>query len=117
MESETYKGYEIEIIHDECPENPFEAWDCEPPLAVSYDRDITSYATKYGDVNEIPSFTRQQLVTNLPAILAMTEYSSVFALARDYRYGSNAEDAVRQALQDEQDADAKAAKKRKFGGK
>lgn len=28
----SYKGYKINIRQDECPENPFEVWDCEPPL-------------------------------------------------------------------------------------
>lgn len=27
-----YKGFKIRIENDESPENPFEAWDCEPPL-------------------------------------------------------------------------------------
>ena len=80
MESETYKGYEIEIIHDEFPENPFEAWDCEPPLAVAYDRNITSYAKQYGDVNDVPTLTREQIKANLPAILSMLDLSTVWAI-------------------------------------
>jgi len=27
-------GYTATIATDDCPENPFEAWDCEPPIAV-----------------------------------------------------------------------------------
>jgi hypothetical protein len=37
MKHETVKlphGYTAEIHIDESPENPFEAWDCEPPIAV-----------------------------------------------------------------------------------
>ena len=30
-------GYTVKIAHDECPENPFEVWDCEPPLLAYYD--------------------------------------------------------------------------------
>ena len=30
-------GYTVKIAQDECPENPFEAWDCEPPLLAYYD--------------------------------------------------------------------------------
>lgn len=43
MQSETleYKGYKIEVQNDEGPENPFEAWDCEPPL-------VTFYAGRHG---------------------------------------------------------------------
>ena len=34
MQSETleHKGYKIEVRQDECAENPWELWDCEPPL-------------------------------------------------------------------------------------
>jgi hypothetical protein len=31
-----YKGYKIEIAQDEGAKNPFEAWDCEPPLLTYY---------------------------------------------------------------------------------
>jgi hypothetical protein len=31
-----YKGYKIKIAQDEGPENPFEAWDYEPPLLTFY---------------------------------------------------------------------------------
>ena len=30
-------SYAVKIAQDECPENPFEAWDCEPPLLAYYD--------------------------------------------------------------------------------
>jgi hypothetical protein len=35
-EHETYKGYKIEIKQDQYAENPFEAWDFEPPLIAFY---------------------------------------------------------------------------------
>jgi hypothetical protein len=35
-ETQQYKGITINIHQDEGPENPFEAWDCEPPLATYY---------------------------------------------------------------------------------
>ena len=38
MNTETieHKGYKIEIATDDSPENPFESWDCEPPLLTYY---------------------------------------------------------------------------------
>lgn len=36
MDTIEYKGYKIKIAQDEGPENPFEAWDCEPPLFTFY---------------------------------------------------------------------------------
>ena len=35
-ETQEYKGYKIEIRQDMDAENPFEAWDCEPPLIAFY---------------------------------------------------------------------------------
>lgn len=32
----THKDCSIHIHTDECPENPFKAWDCEPPLLTYY---------------------------------------------------------------------------------
>jgi hypothetical protein len=39
-----YRGLVIKAIQDESPENPFESWDCEPPTAVYYDRDLNDYS-------------------------------------------------------------------------
>ncbi len=30
-------GYTVKIEYDQCAENPFECWDCEPPLLAYYD--------------------------------------------------------------------------------
>ena len=35
-DTETIDGYTVTIEQDEYPENPFEAWDCEPPLLTYY---------------------------------------------------------------------------------
>ena len=32
----TIDGYTVTIEQDECPMNPFEEWDCEPPLLTYY---------------------------------------------------------------------------------
>jgi hypothetical protein len=36
IETETYKGITINIHSDDSPANPFEEWDCEPPLLTFY---------------------------------------------------------------------------------
>lgn len=85
--TETYKGQTINIMYDEGPENPFEAWDCEPPLAVySGDRNdgITEYATKYGNVNNVPTLTRAQIKANLKAISGMLG-QSIWSLGKEAR--------------------------------
>lgn len=47
MKTETYKNYTVSIDQDISPENPFEAWDCEPPLLAYYGgrhEDFKSYS-------------------------------------------------------------------------
>lgn len=64
MNTETieYKGYKIEVAQDDSPENPFEAWDCEPPL-VTYYGGRHGYAKSYQDAPE----TIGDVVAMLPA--------------------------------------------------
>lgn len=42
-ESATYRGFTVKALRDEDAQNPFTAFDCEPPLAVYYDRTLTEY--------------------------------------------------------------------------
>lgn len=48
MNTETleYKGYKIVVTQDDSPENPFESWDCEPPI-ITYYADRHGYAKSY----------------------------------------------------------------------
>ena len=43
-----YRGFEIRIENDEYPENPFEAWDCEPPLMAFYGGRHSHFKTYQG---------------------------------------------------------------------
>lgn len=36
QETLEHRGCKIRIIQDECAENPFESWDCEPPILTFY---------------------------------------------------------------------------------
>lgn len=81
VHTEEYKGYTIEIYPDDWPENPFEAWDCEPPIAVHYDRDISCYATKYGDPLRPPELTREQVKANTRQICDMLGAGSLLEAA------------------------------------
>ena len=42
-QTQEYKGYKIKIAQDMDAENPFEAWDCEPPILAHYDRTPKAY--------------------------------------------------------------------------
>jgi hypothetical protein len=85
--SEKYKGLTINIMLDDSRENPFEAWDCEPPIAVyaHYNRGINEYSTQYGNVNNVPTLTREQIKANLPAILELCDASNLWDLTDERR--------------------------------
>jgi hypothetical protein len=62
--TEERNGLTIKIIHDPDAQNPFEDWDGNPPIAVTNERSINEYATQYGNVNEVPFLTMDQIVAN-----------------------------------------------------
>jgi hypothetical protein len=80
MNTETleYKGYKITVAQDDSPENPFESWDCEPPL-ITYYGGRHEYAKSYqgapktiGDVVRLmpdACFDRGQRVALIKAML------------------------------------------------
>jgi len=82
VHTEEFNGFTINIMPDTDARNPFEDWDCNPPIAVyaAYNRGIDEYATQYGNVNSVPILTREQIKANLPAILSILDLSSPFAL-------------------------------------
>lgn len=43
FEAATYRGFTIKALQDSDAPNPFADWDCEPPIAVYYDRSLTEY--------------------------------------------------------------------------
>jgi hypothetical protein len=83
MNTETleYKGYKIEVAQDEYAENPFKAWDCEPPLLAFYgDRhgDLSTYQDAPATIGEVirlmpaACFQRGQRVALIKALLNCT---------------------------------------------
>lgn len=59
MNTETleYKGYKITVANDCHAENPFENWDCEPPLLTYYCDGRGSFKA-YGDVESLGDIVR-----------------------------------------------------------
>jgi hypothetical protein len=86
--TEVYKGYTIEIVNDRSPQNPFEAFDGEPPIAIYYDGGIHEYATKYGNANSVPRLTQKQITKHSREILDLLHYSDWKAFRLD-RYNSS----------------------------
>ena len=95
METIEYKDYLIEIVQDEGADNPFEAWDCEPPLLAANGRDTWSYG---GIGFEPPTLTREQILKSSKALLDVIGFDSWLQLARveswHYMYGSGFGDIV-----------------------
>lgn len=79
--SENYKGLTINIYLDEDAQNPFDDWDCEPPLAVYSDRSISEYSVGYGNVSHVPTLTREQIKTNTRAICSILNAKSLLDAA------------------------------------
>jgi hypothetical protein len=101
-----YRGYKIKIAQDEGSENPFEAWDCEPPLLTFYGGRHGS-AKAYNDAPEswgdilrlMPDsiFQRGQRVSFIREHLnvSLREFAEI---SRDY---SHFKDAIAQALEEQ----------------
>lgn len=67
IEKIKYRGYKIKIYHDDCPSNPFEEWDCEPPIVVSFDRRIV----EYGIGLSLPELTREEIKLNIQKVIEL----------------------------------------------
>jgi len=82
MENEKidYRNHTIVIHRDTCPSNPFDDWDCEPPIAVHGD----SYLKEYGIDLLPPSFTRDQIKANMDDILTLVECETLMHLISGY---------------------------------
>jgi len=97
VETEEYRGYTIEIYHDDSPQNPFESWDSEPPIAIYSDRNIHEYATRYGHANEVPALSYRKGRQWLIDTIGETETNEYLD-----NYGRNA-DGVYEAIREEVD--------------
>lgn len=83
--NENYKGYEINIVIDDCPPNPFIDFDGEPPIAYTSDRSIETFGE---DIDTVPYFDRSEFFRALPTILEITSKSSIYDLVRTVRQHS-----------------------------
>jgi len=112
VHTEEIQGFTVRIFIDEDAQNPFDDWECNPPLAVyaPYNRGIDEYATGYGEVNTPPTLTREQIKANLPAILELCEAPNIRELLREYPYREMAfvdcvNDAIREGVDNLGDSD------------
>lgn len=69
-----YKGFTIRAVNDTDAENPWESWDCEPPILVKYDRHISQYSEKYGDIsNPFAFYSDGQINRHWKKIVSLVE--------------------------------------------
>jgi len=74
-----YKGLVIRAVHDDSPENPFEAWDGHFPMLVYHDRTIDEYDKMGGVALDcvIERFTSEQLVFDQKALAEILDLDMV----------------------------------------
>lgn len=100
-------GYTVKIAQDECPENPFKSWDCEPPLLAYYDSGRHGFKA-YNDAPDnwhdilafLPSsiFERGQRVHFIRRFLRNSPADFARSYLADY---GNVKDAMAACLEDE----------------
>ena len=78
VHTEEFNGFTINIMPDTDVQNPFDDWDCEPPIAVDalYNHGINEYATQYGNADSFDWLTRKQIIEHKALILDALGYDS-----------------------------------------
>ena len=89
-----HKGYTITISRDDCPVNPFEDYDSEPPLLAFHGYRCET-ATGYNLDRIPPTLTRDQIKANAKDIAyAMDHRSLLRVVSRKYRFRLNYDTAT-----------------------
>lgn len=101
-----YKGCTINVHQDECPENPFEAWDCEPPILAFY-AGRHGYAKSYNgapeDIGDIVNMLPDSLFARGSRIKLVREYLNLtmYDFAERVRECGDVKSAFTQSLEDQ----------------
>lgn len=68
IETIEYKGHSINVFYDECAENPFKNWDCEPDLLVfmsghgyRYDEHEYSDSARREHLNQVKQWIKSKV--------------------------------------------------------
>lgn len=76
-----YKGYKIEVYQDDSPENPFQAWDCLPPIYVNGCGYKKGYELE--DTFE-HTLSREEIKEHKDKLLEIVESNSLLSFIREY---------------------------------
>jgi len=103
--TETHKGFNIDIIHDDSPMNPFTDWDCNLPLMKVYDRYFEDYSK--GDINEYLAniLTDGQILRHQKEIAEAFEIDLEDFVEREFSKDDKISD-IRYEIENSQDFDA-----------
>lgn len=87
-----YRGFQINVHQDYSPCNPWNDWDCEPPMIVLHGGRRADF-TEYGLDLSVPTLTKEQLKSSLPALkkaLGITgrilPFCQEYAVSQRYNY-------------------------------
>jgi len=79
-----YRGYTIRVIPDDCPENPWEVWDGQPPLLAAHCGRHSADITGHGLDRTPPTLTREQTKANGAAIARELDARSLLDAIEQY---------------------------------
>ena len=80
-----YRGYTIYIHDHDGPANPFEDWDCEPPMLVASGH--RAEITCYGMERDPPDLIRTQIKKHATAIARALDHPTLLRAMTEYAYG------------------------------
>lgn len=98
-----HKGYTITIEHDDSPECPWTAWDCEPSLMAAHCARHSIDITSYGLDRTPPTLTRDQIKQHARDIAIALDSRTLLAAVSGWTYSyrrdyNTAADAVNDAM-------------------
>jgi len=79
MNTIIYKGFTIEIEHDDYAENPFDAWDGNAPILVHPCGHFERAPACYGLEFELPALSKEEIKANLKEVRSILGYSSLMS--------------------------------------
>lgn len=84
IETIKHKGFSIDILPDYSPENPWQSWDCMPPMVAYGGRNELS---EYGLTLSAPELSREEVADNIAALKEALDWKGgLLSFCREYAY-------------------------------
>lgn len=91
IETVEYKGWHIEIEHDDDPQCPWTDWEGEPPIIAA---NLDGVLVRYALSNEPPELSKPEIRAHLEELSEFFDYQDFFHAVRCYGCTQNADDAT-----------------------